>query len=474
MDDLRLHAVNWQDGMLITRQHFADEQKYHEALARWYSIRAGDQYGLIRRSSDSEPALKMQVQAHGGHVRVELLKCQAITSDGRVIEINEESGNAAYADVDNVSGEVPVFLSVSPGNRKQTGTPDAEEEIPRLPYLVREYALHVGERPSMPESRLIKIAVLKSSAENTRVDTDYFPPCLTLYSDEHLNLKSLAYRDKLDSLLIAVTRAHSRPTKDVPGSLETDLRTIVREFGTVLASNIDSVVTGPNSPHPMMLVNLFKRLYRSLLFLIELYPAVEDFLNDRFFQREKGYSSQSFVTNVNGFLMESYDHTDIAGHCRAIDEINDTLHNMFAFLAQGGPVDARPGETYTYMGKTFTSVSYSGHRCDERPDGYWVYLALEQTRSVSDVIVLMEKSLFELDQWSSMQTRLSFNDSVRLGLTDPATIDTHTSGSRVILRAQDVVKSSAVNQVNIVFRGPAEFSRFENISPADLMIYAAD
>ncbi|MEW5992961.1 MAG: hypothetical protein AB1744_01010, partial [Candidatus Zixiibacteriota bacterium] len=91
MSDLHLYSVNWQDGMLLTQQHLKDQEKYFEELTRWYAIDVGDQYGLVRKNFSGKPALMLNLSLSGNRVSVEVVRCQAVTADGGVIEINESN-----------------------------------------------------------------------------------------------------------------------------------------------------------------------------------------------------------------------------------------------------------------------------------------------------------------------------------------------------------------------------------------------
>ena len=71
-----------------------------------------------------------------------------------------------------------------------------------------------------------------------------------------------------------------------------------------------------------------------------------------------------------------------------------------------------------------------------------------------------------------MQVRLGINEARGLGETDPVTIDTVAFSNKVALRAQDMVKASAVNRVNLIFRGVPDVSKFDNLGKSDLIVYA--
>ena len=141
MTDLNLYSVNWQDGMLITQRHLQDQENYFEELARWYVLNIGDRHGLIRKSFSGHPALSLNLSMSGNRLRVEVVRCQALTPDGGVIEINENNQTAVHAEGEVSGNKVPVYIGIDATARKQVGDPEPHEDLPRLPYLTGHYVL---------------------------------------------------------------------------------------------------------------------------------------------------------------------------------------------------------------------------------------------------------------------------------------------------------------------------------------------
>ncbi len=71
-----------------------------------------------------------------------------------------------------------------------------------------------------------------------------------------------------------------------------------------------------------------------------------------------------------------------------------------------------------------------------------------------------------------MQVRLGINDSRGLGETDPIEADTKTFNNKVALRPQDMLRSSSVRKITLIFRGAGGSSAFESLGKMDLMIYS--
>jgi hypothetical protein len=481
MSDFNLYSVNWQDGMLISRQHLKDQEAYFEELVRWYAGHVGDQYGLVRKSLSGKPALMLNMSVQGNRLRVEVIRCEAITPDGSFVEVTESGKNVVRAEAEIHEATVPVFLTVDPSLQTQIGDPDPSEDLPRMPFLMRTYALHLGTRPNVPEGRCLQLATLTVSGSEVNHAADYYPPCLTLYADERLVQKANEFRNRLEKLLSLSSQAYLAVAS--PGALageKTELQTAFKDtiYQIVyhLASTLDEFVIGRNAPHPLQLVVLYKRLFRVFSTLFNLYPGLKDYLNEKYFVKELNSDIGRFIASVESFIMTEYDHNDIGGHLASIDTILGTLRGSLGFLAQIKKeqlaADAAVMDTLTYNARTYRTLSYKGSRLEQVGELSYLVIEIAEPKSISDTVILMAKDLFSVAEWSHMQVRLGLNQARGLGETDPVTVDTTTYGNKVALRPQDMLKSPSVRQITVIFRGARESEKFNRLGKLDLMVYA--
>ena len=151
MSDFTLYSVNWQDGMLITQRHLREQERYLEQLAQWHAAAASDGYGLIKKSRSNQPAISFNLAVSGSRLQVEVTRCQALTSDGHYIEISERNREVVRCETEINETTLPVYIGVDPEGKKTVGDPDPSEDLPRLPYLINTYSVHVGTPPNLPE-----------------------------------------------------------------------------------------------------------------------------------------------------------------------------------------------------------------------------------------------------------------------------------------------------------------------------------
>lgn len=481
MSDLRLYSVNWQDGMLITRQHLQDQEKYFESLARWHAFAAGDHYGLVRKSTSGKPALSMNLSVTSSRLRVEVVRCQALTPDGSYIEIDGSGRDIIRGETEVSETTAPVFIAVDPAAKKQVGDPDPSEDLPRTPYLMNSYSVHLGKRPNMPEGRYIQIAELTISGSEVGVSPGYFPPCLSINADERLSEKVFEFRNRLENMLSLSTRAFmavsvSGGLAGAGTSLQVAFRETVHLLVYHLASTLDEFVVGSNAGHPVRLVIYFKRLFRVVSSLFNLHPGLKDYLNEMFFTKELGADIGQFLSEVDGFVLSEYNHQDLGRQVRMIDDILEKLQGVMTFLARTKREElgeqAVATETMTYAGRTYRHLTYAASRLERVGELCYLMIKISKPRPISDLVTLMSKNLFGDAEWRNMQVRLGLNEARGLGETDPIDVDTTAFGNKVALHPRDMLECSSVNQITLIFRGASDPEKFANLGRMDLIIYS--
>jgi len=481
MSDLRLYSVNWQDGMLITRRHLRDQEKYFQNLTQWHVLQIGDQYGLVRKSPSGKTALSLNMAVSGRRLRVQVVQCQAITPDGSYIDINSSASDIVRGETEISDPVIPLYIAVDHEIKKEVGQPDPGEDPPRLPYLSENYTVHLGTAPNMPEGAYLQVAKLAVNGGEVSMAPDYFPPCLSVNAEEHLAEKASDLRNRLENLLSLSTRAYMAIA--VTGALKgesTTLQTAFKEFINLLiahlAGTVDDFVVGLNAVHPLQMVTQFKKLFRVTSTLVRLHPGLQDYLNERYFTREEKSDIGQFLAAIDNFLLESYNHRDLGGQIRTMETILGSLRGMVSILAQSKREElgeqAVATETLTYAGRTYRNVVYGATKLEQVGELCYLLIDVPEPRPMSDSVALMSKTLFNDAAWRSMQVRLGLNGARGLGETDPVDVDTTTFGNKVALHPRDMLTSSAVRQMTLIFRGAPDASKFAKLGKLDFIIYA--
>ncbi len=480
MNDLNLYSVNWQDGMLITRQHLKDQEKYFEDLIRWHSLNVGDRYGLVKKSFDGKPALALNCTVRGNLLRVEVMRCQAVAPDGTYIDIQESANNPVSSEASISETTIPVFISVDAAGKKPVGEPDPGEDLPRVPYMVNSYSVHIGKRPNLSEGVFFQIAELTINGSEVGFSGSYYPPCLNVNADERLAIKVSDFRNRLENLISLSSRAYMAVS--ATGALageSTNLQVAFRETTYFLvyhlASTLDDFVIGRNGVHPLQVVIQFKKLFRVFSTLMNLKPGLKDYLNEKYFSKELNSEIGRYMSSIDNFILADYNHQQLGAHIQAIDEYLNTLRGIVGFLAQTKREQlgeqAVATDSLTYQGRTYRVSPFSSTRLEQIGELSYLMVDIASPRAVADSVVLMSKDLFTVAEWNNMQVRLGLNDARGLGETDPIDIDVTTFGNKVALHPKDMMRSSSVRQLTLIFRGARDNSKFQRLGKMDLIIY---
>jgi len=477
MSNFKLYSVNWQDGMLLTEQHLREQEQYLEELVRWQGLKTGDNYGLVSKSDSSESPLEISFTRSGDRARVEVLSCQAITPDGSMVEISQRRGNTLVAERVIDSDSFPVYVAVDKLRKKEVGDPDPNESVPRMPYLVHDYVLLLDTPKDRPLSTCVQIAGLDVRGGDIEYATEFFAPCVTIASEVRLQERVKEFHQRLDGLMSLVWQAYRAASPggadDRSSDLQGKIRDVVLSMGLHLISSFDSFLVGRNTGHPLSVHIYFKRLFRTFSALLNLEPAVRDYLNERFFTKELNLSLPEFTSDVDSFLWTEYNHADIGNHMLAVDRLLSVVLKLMSHLARSESItpDVMLPETMTYKGRTFALAKSGERRVEQRGDLSYLMISLPEAIRVNDLMILVSKQLFSDNQWSSLNVRLSANDALALGQTDPAAIDITTFGNKVAISTQDMFRSQAVTRVNMVLRNVPVVSGFESLGPSDLGVY---
>jgi len=478
MSDFNLYSVNWQDGMLISQKHLAEQERYFENVARWYAAGASDNYGLIRKSPSGKPALSLNLSLNGDRVGVEVTRCQAFTPDGTYIEINESTVPVVRAELRAGSPTVGVYIAAT--DKVQTGDPDPAESVPRLPYLAAGFTLYLGEKPNLPDGACLQIAELTVNPGEVSLTEGYYPACVNVYAEDRLASKAADFRNELETLLALASRAHLAVSSEgaLQGEstgLQVAFKETLHQLIYHLASTLDTFVIGRNAGHPSQMVILFKSLFRVLTTSLNLHPGLKDYLNEKLFVQQMKTDLRWFMGSIDSFLMSEYDHRNLGVQINSIDTILKAFRATLEFLGQVkgeqlGP-QAVATEMLTYMGKTYRMTEYTGSKIEKVGELCYLVIDAPDAGAVNDCIVLLNKDLFSDAEWSAMQVRLGLNEARALGETDPVEVDIKTYGNKTALHPKDMLKVSSVHQVTLMFRGARDPEKFANLAKMDLTVY---
>jgi hypothetical protein len=140
---IKHNAVNWIDGMKISKSHFAETNDFIFDQVRdgISMLLTGYNYGLLPPLPGEKTSLTFNVkETQSENYKISLSQCRAVTQGGcriEVLEGSEEVSSTIQVSPDVAkkgTGVYDVVLTVNPFVRVPTGNPNAEEQPPRHPF----------------------------------------------------------------------------------------------------------------------------------------------------------------------------------------------------------------------------------------------------------------------------------------------------------------------------------------------------
>lgn len=227
------YFVNWIDGMKISKDHFISMENamtfQQNGLGRYLTNPFN--YGILP-VDDGESSLDISCEIDtGSNVNVKVNRCNAITSGGIIIDLDTALPDSSafeisikdfeMKDAESGSGEFYIVLKVNPYKRVPVGNASPDENPPRHPYVVPEYAIGIVPVEQMNKSgfgdffQVIGKLLLKDNM--TELVKDYIPPCARITSDERLTAaetRLIEFFTKLElDISVIIRKIHTKQQK---------------------------------------------------------------------------------------------------------------------------------------------------------------------------------------------------------------------------------------------------------------------
>ena len=207
-DDVRLTAVNWEHGMLLTPNHFLRQERYFEAGLLWTLRYATTEFGLVgggpRLAEAERGAVRhdpiVVVDEDDQSVNISVTQCRAITPGGCIVDISPTypiTRRFAKTEMDGVV-ESGIYVVCDPGKKEVV-----DGELDDLnPQMMTERLLSYRLALRLPAQDIpyaVSVARLRRQRYGAGYEKDpaYIPPCTTITSVSDL---AAAWRKIVDSI----------------------------------------------------------------------------------------------------------------------------------------------------------------------------------------------------------------------------------------------------------------------------------
>jgi hypothetical protein len=344
------NAVNWVDGMKITREHFLHlENNLYDYIRDANAIRLNAfNYGLLPPHPESHgESLKLNlVIDRNGLLKVDLFECRAITPAGTRIEIGS---TGAFTEQKSLSKEINlnelgstnfyVVVSSNPFDRVPVGDPDPAENPPRFPFAIPSCNIEVVpvENYNKMTSGPFHVAIAKIKYTNTRVfvkDEDYIPPTANIKSSQEL----LDVHGSLDTFLcqlegFTVEIVKKIYKKEQTNEIAKSVLYLCEEVMYFLGSHISNFRWVVVEMEPVHMIEFFMRFARVIKNTIDVKEGTGREQMITYFKEWIVEVNQGeFDAVVENMMNCEYQHADINQNILLIQVFTKTITKVFEEL----------------------------------------------------------------------------------------------------------------------------------------------
>ena len=198
LNDLKLTAVNWEHGMLLTPDHFLRQERYFDSMLLWSIRYLTNAYGLVgggprlaeieRGAAKYDPIVTLKETEES--ITVSVSQCRGITPAGLVVEITpEDAVERTFAKTDlEGTQETAVYIVCEPGEKDPVdGTRD--EFNPQMQTERRfRYRIALLAAPDQAPYSLACAQIRKQRyGSGFEKSPDYIPACTTMTAQSDLS-----------------------------------------------------------------------------------------------------------------------------------------------------------------------------------------------------------------------------------------------------------------------------------------------
>ncbi|MGG5506985.1 MULTISPECIES: hypothetical protein [unclassified Myroides] len=343
-------AVNWVDGMKISKRHFdahtnfiLDELREVRAVfCKWFN------YGLLPVASHKRDSSFFSILGSStGDIEVIIKRCRAITPSGFRIELADFRVHLK-ALVPPVGEELSqqslayyVVILVNPFTKVPYGELDLEETPPRYPFTKASYHIELipvesFDHTGMSEGgNFIALGKVYTQGGTLAIDERFIPPCTSVISHplllQHYNTmeRTMAVLQKCAVKIIQKNLTEKQNTS-VVSSVKLICQGLIHQIGSIYYEFRNII------PHvsPVYLVEVFSKWAIHLhLTLQTLVPsAVEEMLN--YIGEWSEIAPHTFLNQLSTVAEIKYQHVNCAEHLNDIQALLTSLEKIVLKLSE--------------------------------------------------------------------------------------------------------------------------------------------
>ncbi|WP_158961960.1 hypothetical protein [Myroides fluvii] len=347
---IQYEAVNWVDGMKISKRHFDAQTNF--MLDSMRDIRAAFcpafSYGFLPLDEhNSAPNLVEVLTTITGNIELVIKKCNAITPSGFRIAFDNLSVNLKPLlpqlgeELKEQKSTYYLLLSINPFDRIPHGVMDGEETPPRYPFtkpnhrveLFSVKAFEANSRHS--DGDYVVIGKLSIHGELMHVEESYIPPCTSVTSHPVL----LRQYDSMVQILpmlenyairILQREINAKQNNGLVSSVKLLCQALIHDIGSAYfyLRNVAQHLA------PLHFIACFSQMATHLYQVTKTLSSVdlEELLN--YISEWSEIAPHRFLSQLTKVAEIKYQHTDCESHLREMHLMVNSLEKVFLKLSE--------------------------------------------------------------------------------------------------------------------------------------------
>ena len=295
IEPIKHYAVNWVDGMKISREHLIQQENFIiDSIRDANSVKINAfNYGLLPFSDSYGDKRIFEIQSTATNdAQLIIKKLSAVTLAGHRIEVNDFKVNIRSLAKDlnteenDSNGDYYILASVNPFDKISFGEINSEEIPPRHPFTRANSKIELVDTALLLSGYsggnfiiLGKVAIKSGIAQ---IDEHFIPPCTSVEAHPKLVEYYNQYSHSMSNLRVYAFKilqkvAHKNQNNELADNVKTVCKTIVNHVSENYFEFKNMVYSQP----PICMMNVFSKLalhlYNDMQMMI---PAeLEEMLN---------------------------------------------------------------------------------------------------------------------------------------------------------------------------------------------------
>lgn len=345
---LKYYAVNWVDGMKITKDHLNQQENFMMDTVRdANSLSLTDfNFGLLpleRPVGDHRKIFEVRETPAEGVV-LKIKECSAITPSGLRIDVIDFKKNIrdliqkTSSDQPMDEGDYFILAFVDPFNKEAFGPVNPEEIPPRHPFTRSTYNVQlVSDRVfnyKYAGGDYVILGKVEVKQDVIGLKEGFIPPCTTVRSYEELERYYASYQGlwgglAKDAVTIIKKAAHKDQNSELARNVKAMCRAILENVSDHYFEFKNMLPTMP----PVFMIDVFSQLALKLFYETQKIPAaeLEEMMNYCFEWSSIPQHQLMGLLKQNAEV--NYEHHDTAPAMKGIEEMLSTLKQIFGQLS---------------------------------------------------------------------------------------------------------------------------------------------